>query len=249
MSYFELHAYMGTTKHMGGLESTHELIDLCQVNGDSFVLEVGSGVGATACYLAKKHGCRVTGIDLREAMVARSLERAKREGVEGTVEFRVANAQDLPFEDALFDVVLCESVATFIKDKRQVVSELVRVTKPGGCVGLNEEIWLKVPPEVVVEAAKAVWEIDAEILTADAWRELLEDAGLRDLSERIYSLDPRREASQLRRYHLKDILLMVWRILFLYVKSPAFRTYLKGRRRLPRNVFEYLGYGLFAGRR
>ncbi len=120
LSYFELQAYIGTTKHMGGLETTRELFELCGINEDTFVLDVGCGAGATACYLAKTYGCRVVGVDLRESMVALSNERAQRERLTDAdnkhplVEFRVADAQDLPFNDAHFDVVLCESVATFI---------------------------------------------------------------------------------------------------------------------------------------
>jgi hypothetical protein len=45
-----------------------------------------------------------------------------REGVEDRVEFRVADAQNLPFDERLFDVALCESVATFIRDRQRVAS-------------------------------------------------------------------------------------------------------------------------------
>ena len=58
LSYFELQAYVGTTKHMGGLETTVELIDLCHIEAGMVVLDVGCGAGATACYLAKTVGCK-----------------------------------------------------------------------------------------------------------------------------------------------------------------------------------------------
>ena len=76
ISYFELQAYTGATKHMGGLEATKELIELCHIKEDTHVLDVGCGVGATACYLVKRHDCNVVGVDLRESMIARSIERA-----------------------------------------------------------------------------------------------------------------------------------------------------------------------------
>ena len=72
MSYFELQAYVGTTKHMGGFESTQELIEQCHLCKGTYVLDVGCGVGATACHLAKTYGCQVVGVDLRDSMVARS---------------------------------------------------------------------------------------------------------------------------------------------------------------------------------
>ena len=59
-----------------------------------------------------------------------------REGVEDRVEFRVADAQNLPFDEALFDVVLCESVATFIRDRQRVASgSQVPSHPPAGSTG------------------------------------------------------------------------------------------------------------------
>mgnify|MGYP005839320843 CR=1 FL=1 len=181
ISYFELQAYVGTTKHMGGLETTKELIELCHINRESYVLDVGCGVGATACYLAKRFGCRVVGVDIRESMIARSNERAQKEAVANLVEFKVADAQHLPFEDALFDAVLCESVTTFIEDKQQVVNECARVVRPGGYVGLNEELWLQTPPAQMVERVRHIWSIKPNILTLEGWMDLLEGAGLNDI--------------------------------------------------------------------
>ena len=147
MSYFQIQAYMGTTKHMGGLETTRELIVRCGIEEETYVLDVGCGAGATACYLASTYCCRVVGVDVMEEMVELSRARAEREGVSERTTFRVADARQLPFDDASFDVVLCESVATFVVEKEQVVGELARVTREGGCVGLNEDVWLQTPPE------------------------------------------------------------------------------------------------------
>jgi len=249
LSYFELQAYIGTTKHLGGFETTKELVELCHIGKDTYVLEVGCGVGATACYLAKKYGCRVVGVDLRESMIARSNERAQKESVEDRVEFRVADAQGLPLDDALFDVVICESVATFIEDKERVVSEYARVTAPGGYVGLNEELWIETPPAQLVEQVGHIWDIKPDIPTFDGWMELLEGAGLRDIVVRTYKFNARRESSQMKRYGFQDMWRMFYRTLLLYIRNPAFREYMAERQRLPKDIFEYLGYAIFVGRR
>ncbi len=249
LSYFELQAYIGTTKHLGGFETTKALVELCHIGQDTYVLEVGCGVGATACYLTKKYGCRVAGVDLRESMIVRSNERASREGVAERVEFRVADAQSLPFEDALFDVVLCESVATFVKDKQKVVSEYARVTRPGGYVGLNEELWIETPPAELVERVRQIWDIKPDIPTLEGWMGFLENAGLRDIVVQIYKFDARRESTQVQRYRFQDMWRMFYRTLFLYVKNPAFRKYMADRRSLPKDIFRYLGYAIFVGRR
>jgi cyclopropane fatty-acyl-phospholipid synthase-like methyltransferase len=249
LSYFEIQAYVGTTKHMGGLQATRELIDLCHIDRHKRVLDVGCGVGATACYLAKEVGCRVLGVDLRESMVAQSQERAMREGVADRVEFRVADARELPFEDGLFDVVLSESVATFVQDKAQVMGEYVRVTRPGGYVGLNEEVWLQTPSDDTAARIKRLWDIQGEIPTVEGWTAWLQGAGLHDPVARTYKVDPRRESSQIKRYRLGEIWRMLYRALVLYVKSPAFRKYMSDRPRLPKRTFDYFGYAVIVGKK
>lgn len=248
-SYFELQAYTGTTKHGGGLETTKELISLCQIKRDSYVLDVGCGAGATPSYLAKEIGCKVIAVDLRESMVAMSGERARKEGLGDRIEFRVADARELPFEDALFDAVLCESVATFVEEKQQVVNELARVTKPGGHIGLNEEIWIEPPPSRLVEDVKQLFTVEHDVPTAGEWQEILERAGLKEVVVSPRRFSPRGEASQIKRYRVGDIVRMFYRTLALHLKNPEFRAYMKERRRPPKDAFKYFGYGLFVGRK
>jgi arsenite methyltransferase len=247
-SYFGLQAYVGTTKHMGGLDTTKRLLAACSIDADAYVLEVGCGAGATASYLAREYGCRVMGVDLRESMVALARERAEREGVQDQTEFRVANALSLPFGDGQFDVAVCESVATFIADKARVVREVARVVRPGGTVGLNEEVWLQAPPAGVVDYVRRTWEIEAETPTTEGWAAMLEGAGL-EVTGQTFRFDARRESTQMRRYRPRDIFRMVYRALALYVRSGEFRRYMKGRQHMPKGLFEYWGYVLLVGRK
>lgn len=251
-SYFELQAYWGATKHMGGLKATKELIELCHIDGEAQVLDVGCGVGATPCYIAKTHGCRVIGVDIPERMINRVHERARREGVADRVELCVADAQSLPFQGCLFDAVIGESVLTFVRDKRRAVSEYVRVTRPSGYVGLNEEIWMKTPPQGLVEYSRRLWDIEAEILTSESWEELLRASGLRDIVARLcrFKSSLGEYIEEIRRYSPRDYLSASYRALALYLKSSAFRKYTKGRfTSLPKDFFEYMGYGIYVGRK
>ena len=59
----------------------------------------------------------------------------------------------------------------------------------------------------------------------------------------------RGESAQLKRYRLQDMAALFYRTLGLYLKNPAFRDYIRERRRLPEDVFRYFGYGLFVGRK
>ena len=253
-AFFDFAAEVGLTKHMGGVDATDALVEMCHIGEGSYVLDVGSGVGVTPCYLAKRYGCRVVGVDISERMVERSRERARREKVAGAVEFRVADAQALPFGDAVFDAVITESVTAFPEDKRKAVGEYVRVTRPGGYVGLNESVWRKAPPPPEVEAwVSQDVGASAQPLTADAWAGLLEGAGLTEITVRTYAIDARDEARGiLRRYGLGGTLRVLWRMLALYAKSPAYRRFVRGTRQggvMPQNLAEYFGYGLFVGRK
>ena len=249
-TYLELHAYSGATKHMGGLSTTKELVGLCGVNEGSYVLEVGCGTGATARYLAQKVGCRVLGVDIRSSMIEQARERAARAGVQDRVEFRVADATGLPFEDDTFDAVLVESVTTFIEDKAAATGEYARVLKPGGCVGLNEELWHQTPvPPNIVEYVAFTWDVQTEIPTLQGWEELLKASALS-----VELASPRRygaltDMSELARYGCRDFLTMLGRSAKLYLTSRAFRKYMRERRRLPKGIWDYLGYALFVGRK
>lgn len=192
--FFDFAAEVGLTKHIGSLEATEALLKLCHIGKDSYVLDVGCGVGVTACWLARRYGCRVVGVDILPRMVARSQERARREKVADRVEFMVADAQDLPFVDNLFDAVLTESVTAFPADKQKAVNEYARVIKPGGYVGLNETAWLKVPPPPEV-AAWAAQEVGATVkpLPPDEWAGLLQTAGLREIISKTYAINLQNE--------------------------------------------------------
>ena len=251
INYLDLQAYTGATKHMGGLEATKDLLQFCHINIGSIILDIGCGVGATACYLAKHYDCRVIGVDIRERMIERAIEKAKIEKVAEKVTFLVADAQELPFEAGMFDVTICESVATFIKDKPGVVQQCVRVTKNGGYVGFNEEVWVKTPPtEEYMEYMRSKMDVGPNIPLMSDWERYLTEAGLQDIVVRVYDkFDTKREWSQKKRYSLMDYLLIIKRTLRLYAKSEAYREYMKESSQKPKRLFEHLGYVIMAGRK
>ncbi|MBN1889409.1 MAG: class I SAM-dependent methyltransferase [Thermoflexales bacterium] len=164
-------------------------------------------------------------IEHKEVIVEKSKERAKREGVMDRLEFRVADAQNLPFEDNPFDAVITESVTAFPEDKQKAVNEYVRVTKPGGYVGLNESTWLKVPPppELVAWTSQDLG-VNVNPLTSSEWVGLVESAGLREIVVKTCEVNVQVESKGiLRRYDCGGMLGVLWRMLSLYVRSPAYR--------------------------
>ena len=238
MSYFGIQAYVGTTKHMGGLESTKELIDLCRIKAGMHVLDVGCGAGATASYLVRTHGCTVVGVDVTPGMIDRANERAREEGLSEKVEFKVGDARKLPLETARFDAVICESVLTFVEDKPSAMAELVRAAKPRAWVGLNEETWLETAaPRELIEEMRRIWEIEHEVPKAEEWRAMLEGSGLNGVTTQIHRFDPAKESSQVKRYRGRDMWRMMTRSFSLFLSSPEFREYMRDRRSLPKHLF------------
>jgi SAM-dependent methyltransferase len=97
------------------------------------VLDVACGSG-TAALVAERRYCEVTGLDYVPELIERARTRAQANGQ--AIDFRVGDAQDLPFPDDSFDVVLSVYGVQFAPDQQQAASELLRVCTPGGKIGL-----------------------------------------------------------------------------------------------------------------
>ncbi len=89
---------------------------------------------AAAMRVAARRYCEVVGIDYVPALINRAVRRASADG--WGAEFAVGDVQDLPFPDASFDVVLSVYGVQFAPDQRLAASELLRVCRPGGKIGL-----------------------------------------------------------------------------------------------------------------
>src|SRR5918998_251909 len=109
------------------------LVEACGIEEGMRVLDVAAGTG-NASIPAAQRGAQVTASDLTPELFDAGRERAKREGVE--LEWVEADAENLPFEDESFDVVMSSIGAMFAPHHEDVADELVRVCRPGGTVGL-----------------------------------------------------------------------------------------------------------------
>jgi SAM-dependent methyltransferase len=99
----------------------------------SHVLEVGSGSGGPAVYLAWTRGCRVTGVDLNPHGVGNGERLAAARGVADRVSFQVADAsRPLPFASASFDAILSNDAMCHVANRLDVLREWHRVLRPGG---------------------------------------------------------------------------------------------------------------------
>ena len=122
-------AIIGTTLQIVG-ETLAEAVD---IRAGELVLDVAAGNG-NATLAAARRFARVTSTDYVPALLERGAARAKADGLE--VDFRVADAEALPFEDESFDVVLSTFGAMFTPRHDLPAKEMLRVTRRGGRIGL-----------------------------------------------------------------------------------------------------------------
>jgi len=107
--------------------------DLTGVKAGSHVLEVGSGSGGPAVYLASRLGCRVTGVDVNEHGVRNGTQLAADRGVAERVAFQAIDAsRPLPFAADTFDAVLSNDAMCHIDNRLDVLLDWRRVLRPGG---------------------------------------------------------------------------------------------------------------------
>ena len=109
------------------------LVEACGIGARMRVLDVGAGTG-NASIPAAERGASVTASDLTPELLEVGRRRAEERGVE--LEWVEADAENLPFEDESFDVVMSAIGAMFAPHHQQVADELVRVCRKGGTIGL-----------------------------------------------------------------------------------------------------------------
>lgn len=123
--------------HGRGVAATRELLALLQPQPDEHVLDIGSGIGGPARWIAARSRCRVTGVDLTQAFCDAAVALNELTGMTGRVMIRQGNALALPLPDASFDRAYSQNVAMNIADKRAMYREALRVLKPGGVLALS----------------------------------------------------------------------------------------------------------------
>ena len=151
----------------GGTETTDALAEWAAIGAGSEVLDVGCGLGGPAFHLVETWGAFVTGIDLVELNVHSASERARERGLGDRVQFRVANALEVPFADESFDVVFGQDAWCHVPGKDALIVECVRLVRPGGAIVFSD--WLQIGP--------MDGESEAEVLSASATTDLLDSSG------------------------------------------------------------------------
>jgi SAM-dependent methyltransferase len=165
--------------HTRGLAATSELAGLAGIDGQTEVLDLGSGLGGPARYLAATYGCRVVGVDLSPEFVEAAAYLAQRCGLADRVTFKLGSALDLPVPDQAFEVVFLQHVAMNISDRERLYGEAHRVLRPGGRLAIYDVVMRE--GELHYPVPWALDDSTSFVLSADATWEALKRTGFEAL--------------------------------------------------------------------
>ena len=140
---------LGDSYHPGRLQLTERLGSMLDLQPGHLVLDVASGLGTSAIYLAQRFGCQVVGVDFSRQIVEQANANAAEAGISQSVQFKQGDAERLPFEDGSFDALICECAFCTFPSKAQAASQFARVLRPGGRIGLSDLTRSRtLPPEL-----------------------------------------------------------------------------------------------------
>lgn len=153
------------TDDYSGLEGYNEAADLglgcglptafAKIRKGDTVIDLGSGAG-NDCFVARHETGetgKVIGIDFTEAMIRKARANADKLGF-NNVEFRQGDIEQMPVSDNIADVVVSNCVLNLVPDKQKVISEILRVLKPGGHFSISDIVLSGDLPEALKEDAE-----------------------------------------------------------------------------------------------
>ena len=120
--------------HIGGRKGSEYVAKALDLESGQRLLDIGSGIGGPARFIANTLDVTVEGIDLTPEFVEAAVEITEMVGMTEQVSFEVGSATSIPFEDDTFDASTMLHVGMNISDKELLFSEMARVTKPDGSI-------------------------------------------------------------------------------------------------------------------
>lgn len=162
--------------HYGGVHVVDVLADRAGIRREHHVLDVCSGMGGPARWIAHRYGCRVTGLDFTESRVEAAKRLTRRVRLDHLVDFVHGDATAMPLSDSRYDVLIGQESWLHIPDKAALIRQCARVVKPTGTIAFTDIV---LRAELTRgEQERLAAEMHAPtIASADRYTELLENSG------------------------------------------------------------------------
>lgn len=164
--------------HYGGTEAVDALAALAGIRASDHVLDICSGMGGPARWLAFTVGCTVTGLDLTASRVESARRLTALVKLDAKVSYVHGDACAMPFADASFDAAIGQEAWVHVPDKQTLLRQAYRVLKPGGVIAFTDII--ERAPLDADEARKMADEMQFPVIASVAgYRAMLAEAGFR----------------------------------------------------------------------
>ncbi len=150
------------------------------ITAGSRVLDIGSGRGGPACYLAQQFGCRILGVDASTVGHAQAVARARAAGLSHLVQFRLGDIHAVDLPGAAFDIVLGLDAWCHIPRRTALLQRCAMLLRAGGRLAFYDHVERGLMPEEQRQHFYALWRF-AGLETPQSYRDALEASGLRVL--------------------------------------------------------------------
>ncbi len=154
-----------------------------QIKEGDTVIDLGSGAG-NDCFVARHETGptgKVIGVDFTEAMIKKARENAEKSGY-NNVEFRQGDIDDMPVSDNLADVVVSNCVLNLVPDKPKVISEIMRVLKPGGHFSVSDIVLVGELPQELRQDAEMYAGCVAGAIQKEDYLGIIKETGFEEVA-------------------------------------------------------------------
>lgn len=162
--------------HIGGRLATENLFDQLNFSEQSYLLDVGCGLGGAARYVAKKYKNRVMGIDLTPEYIETGKALCGWLNLDRYVTLEQGSALSMPFQNKTFDGGYMLHVGMNIEDKVSLFTEIFRVLKPGSSFGVYD-IMRQQDGDLIYPVPWATENSTSKLSTPDQYKQALSEAG------------------------------------------------------------------------
>jgi ubiquinone/menaquinone biosynthesis C-methylase UbiE len=193
-SYIDFLAEFGiNSAHPGGRVATKEIFDIQSIDSKDVLLDVGCGTGETSAYLANRYNCSIYAIETHPLMLKKARARLKNEAP--SVHLLEGSIERLPFDNETFDLILIESVLSFV-NVQTALHECMRVLKKEGTLILNEMTILEKLSNDDLGKLKAFYHFSECNVESD-WKDHLNNTGFTQIEKLNLSFSGNNEENEL----------------------------------------------------
>lgn len=172
MPYVEFFAFLNQPNFPpGGFQSLKKVLDFCNIERGSLILDAGCNTGYVTNEIARLTGSTTVGVDLSNEMIEAAKEYSTVNNVfyPGRSLFTQGDATNLQFPDGLFDMVICGGSTAFMNSPKKAIKEYSRVVRDWGYIAEIEFFYKESPPESMLQKVNNILGTNMKAFSYEDW--------------------------------------------------------------------------------